>query len=198
MDLTCWISYCFSTFIFDSKLSYNLYNFPCHKNYVTATVRRFFKSSTRNRKRKFLCTTLHACVKRPTIVISRYGFRFRRLDRAEQAETRRINPVSPATPPSTVTDEWNSGWPTLFRVNPPPRRPHSLFAASPPPFLSTSFSLFPPPPSGRSFQSAALLWRNHAPFWRHDPRCINLSTGTTSSFLSFFSSFFSLRSSTLR
>lgn len=88
------------------------------------------------------CT--RAYVKRPTTIISRYGFRFCRLVRAEQPETRRINPVSPATPPSTVTDEWNSGWPTLFRVNPSPTTAPAFPFRSP--LLPTSFSLFPPLP----------------------------------------------------
>lgn len=106
-----------------------------------------------------------------------YGFC--RLDKAEQAR-RRINPVSP------LYDRWMKfGVADLIsRVLPPPPL-HSLFAAPPPPFLSTSFSpsfLRPSPPSGRSFESAALLWRNRTPFWRHDPRCINPSTRTTSPF----------------
>lgn len=68
---------------------------------------------------------------------------------------------------------------------PPPPTTAFPFRSPPPPFLSTSFSpsfLRPSPPSGRSFESAALLWRNRTPFWRHDPRCINPSTRTTSPF----------------
>lgn len=82
----------------------------------------------------------HACVKRLATINSR--LRFCRLDRAEQRggggggegliQLDRYH---------CVTDEWNSGWPTLFRVPPHHCVP---FSQSPPsPFLSTPFSLFP-------------------------------------------------------